>query len=225
MVHIYFYAQLLNQIRGRPKAGGLLVLGSANVDECLRGCLTKYDCSSADINPIGSVSKVDLKKFLNWAKTAYDLPILDDFLSATPTAELEPITESYAQSDEADMGITYAHLSVLGRLRKEFRRGPYSIFTKLVDEWKGQMAVREIATLVKNFHHWYQINRHKQRTLTPGVHLENYSVEDHRHDLRQLVYPPFFASMAAQAIDALVEKLEAAKMGQNDSAPKDAELD
>lgn len=29
------------------------MLGSANVDEGLRGYLTKYDCSSADINPIG----------------------------------------------------------------------------------------------------------------------------------------------------------------------------
>ena len=28
------------------------VLGSANVDEALRGYMTKYDCSSADINPI-----------------------------------------------------------------------------------------------------------------------------------------------------------------------------
>ena len=38
-------------VRGR--SGFLLVLGSANVDEGLRGYLTKYDCSSADINPIG----------------------------------------------------------------------------------------------------------------------------------------------------------------------------
>jgi hypothetical protein len=37
--------------------GWLLVLGSANVDEALRGYLTKYDCSSADINPIGGISK------------------------------------------------------------------------------------------------------------------------------------------------------------------------
>ena len=35
----------------------MLVLGSANVDECLRGYLTKYDCSAADINPIGGISK------------------------------------------------------------------------------------------------------------------------------------------------------------------------
>lgn len=38
----------------RKRTGFLLVLGSANVDEGLRGYLTKYDCSSADINPIGT---------------------------------------------------------------------------------------------------------------------------------------------------------------------------
>lgn len=47
----YLFAQLVLWARGRP--GGLLVLGSANVDEALRGYMTKYDCSSADINPIG----------------------------------------------------------------------------------------------------------------------------------------------------------------------------
>jgi len=57
MVTAYEFAQLLPTIRFGEGAGGLLVLGSANVDECLRGYLTKYDCSSADINPIGSVSK------------------------------------------------------------------------------------------------------------------------------------------------------------------------
>jgi len=48
------------------KEGYLLVLASANLDEGLRGYFTKYDCSSADINPIGSISKHDLKIFLKW---------------------------------------------------------------------------------------------------------------------------------------------------------------
>lgn len=71
MVLSYLFAQLLPTVRGRnasntenPSPGGLLVLGSANVDEALRGYLTKYDCSSADINPIGGISKTDLKRFI-----------------------------------------------------------------------------------------------------------------------------------------------------------------
>jgi len=43
MVFSYLLAQLLPWVRGRN--GWLLVLGSANVDETLRGYLTKYDCS------------------------------------------------------------------------------------------------------------------------------------------------------------------------------------
>jgi NAD+ synthase (glutamine-hydrolysing) len=57
MVTAYEFAQILPTARQRPDGGGLLVLGSANVGESLRGYLTKYDCSSADINPIGSIDK------------------------------------------------------------------------------------------------------------------------------------------------------------------------
>lgn len=67
MVISYLFAQLMLWVRGRP--GGLLVLGSANVDEALRGYMTKYDCSSADVNPIGGISKTDLKGFLDYAKS------------------------------------------------------------------------------------------------------------------------------------------------------------
>lgn len=90
-------------VRGRP--GGLLVLGSANVDEALRGYFTKYDCSSADINPIGGISKNDLKKFLNYAKEHFHLDSLSDILDAVPTAELEPLKDGkLSQTDEQDMG-------------------------------------------------------------------------------------------------------------------------
>uniref|UniRef100_A0AC34FLY1 NAD/GMP synthase domain-containing protein n=1 Tax=Panagrolaimus sp. ES5 TaxID=591445 RepID=A0AC34FLY1_9BILA len=62
MVLAYMNAQLLPVTNGLE--GSLLVLGSSNVDESLVGYLTKYDCSSADINPIGSINKIDLKQFL-----------------------------------------------------------------------------------------------------------------------------------------------------------------
>lgn len=116
MVLSYLFASLLPTVRQRPGGGGLLVLASSNVDECLRGYLTKYDASSADLNPIGSISKVDLKKFIGWAGINFDLPILEEFLHATPTAELEPRTATYVQSDEADMGVTYAELGTFGML-------------------------------------------------------------------------------------------------------------
>lgn len=47
----------------------------------LRGYLTKYDCSSADVNPIGAISKTDLKRFIAFAETKFDLPILNECAS------------------------------------------------------------------------------------------------------------------------------------------------
>ncbi|KAF1997363.1 glutamine-dependent NAD(+) synthetase with GAT domain-containing protein [Amniculicola lignicola CBS 123094] len=209
MVTAYYFAQMLPTVRKRPGGGGLLVLGSGNVDECLRGYLTKYDCSSADINPIGSISKTDLKRFIRWGQKEFDLPILEEFLDATPTAELEPITSDYVQSDEADMGMTYAELSIFGRLRKEAKLGPYGMFQRLLHEWKDQYSPAEVAVKVKRFHHFYAINRHKMTTMTPAYHAEGYSPDDNRFDLRPFLYPPFFESWSFKKIDELVQKLEA----------------
>lgn len=89
MVFTYLLAQLVPWVRG--KRGWLLVLGSANVDEGLRGYMTKYDCSSADINPIGGICKSDLKQFLVWAADAFGWSALADVVAAPPTAELRPI--------------------------------------------------------------------------------------------------------------------------------------
>ncbi|BAE61562.1 unnamed protein product [Aspergillus oryzae RIB40] len=192
MVLSYLFASLLPTVRQRPGGGGLLVLASSNVDaECLRGYLTKYDASSADLNPIGSISKVDLKKFIAWSRDSFELPILHEFLNATPTAELEPITSTYVQSDEADMGVTYAELSTFGYLRKIAKLGPWSMYERLLHVWGNEYSPREIYEKTRHFFYNYAINRHKMTVLTPSYHAEQYSPDDNRHDLRQFLYPSF----------------------------------
>ncbi|KAI0418153.1 glutamine-dependent NAD(+) synthetase [Xylaria grammica] len=208
MVLTYYFAQQMCEVRQRPGGGSLLVLGSSNVDECLRGYLTKYDCSSADINPIGSISKVDLVRFITWSVKNFDMPVLEDFIHAIPTAELEPITSDYVQSDEADMGFTYKELSRFGVLRKVNKLGPYGCFLRLLGEWSNESTPREIADKVKRFFHFYGINRHKQTVATPAYHSESYSPDDHRFDLRPFVYPPAFESWSFKKIDERVEALE-----------------
>lgn len=165
MVISYLMSALLpwaraTQAKSEHYGPSLLVLGSANVDEALRGYLTKYDCSSADINPIGGVSKCDLRRFIAWASgnrvlqrevnasscsssqsgsshsgastsietVTVEYSALSEILSAPPTAELEPITKEYRQVDEVDMGMSYDDLSVFGRLRKNARCGPVSMY-------------------------------------------------------------------------------------------------
>ena len=204
MVLAYLLAQLLPWVRGYK--GGLLVLGSANVDESLRGYVTKYDCSSADINPIGGISKRDLRQFLRWAANHLGYPALIDVVNAPPTAELEPITENYNQKDEIDMGMTYDELGKFGILRKVHRCGPVRMFEKLVYEW-DHLSPAIVAEKVKRFFFYYSVNRHKMTTMTPSYHAELYSPEDNRFDLRQFLYNVRWSWQFRQ-IDQLVKKLE-----------------
>jgi len=208
MVLAYLFAQLMLWVRSRP--GGLLVLGSANVDEALRGYMTKYDCSSADINPIGGISKTDLKSFLKLARTRFNLSALDSILAAPPTAELEPLEEGkIVQTDEDDMGMSYEELSQYGRLRRPGNCGPYSMFMKLVHQWgqERDLSPKEVADKVKLFFRYYSINRHKMTTLTPSYHAEVYSPDDNRFDHRPFLYNARW-SWQFSAIDNVVDTMK-----------------
>ncbi|KAH3725768.1 glutamine-dependent NAD(+) synthetase-like [Dreissena polymorpha] len=213
MVVAYLFAQLTLWARGRP--GGLLVLGSANVDEALRGYMTKYDCSSADINPIGGISKTDLRTFIRYCIDKHRLTALEGIYSAPPTAELEPLVDGHlAQTDEDDMGMTYAELSVYGKLRKQNGCGPYSMFTKLLHTWDW-LTPEQVADKVKHFFRCYSMNRHKMTTLTPSYHAETYSPDDNRYDHRQFLYNVAWP-WQFNCIDTQVKRLQKVSSAQQE---------
>ncbi|QDZ17495.1 glutamine-dependent NAD(+) synthetase [Chloropicon primus] len=188
MVIAYMMAQLLPWTRsGGTKPGWLLVLSTGNVDEALRGYMTKYDCSSGDLNPIGAVSKTDLKKFLEWGSAALGYPNLKRIAEAKPSAELRPTEVGGEQLDEAEMGMTYEELGIFGRLRKLSKCGPVSMFEALLRRWP-ESSPSQVAEKVKRFFRFYAINRHKMTTITPSCHAEDYSPDDNRYDLRQILY-------------------------------------
>eukprot|EP01065_Artemidia_motanka_P021974 TRINITY_DN26185_c0_g1_i1.p1 TRINITY_DN26185_c0_g1~~TRINITY_DN26185_c0_g1_i1.p1 ORF type:complete len:727 (+),score=191.23 TRINITY_DN26185_c0_g1_i1:60-2240(+) len=225
----YLMAQLLPWQTHGVDWGSLLVLGTANVDEALRGYYTKYDCSAADINPIGGISKGDLRRFLRWAadeRPAHLGPRLvkcRSIVEATPTAELRPDTDAEGkavapQTDEEDMGMSYEELGVYGDLRSRGRCGPLSMFQKLVYDWGPggshqngyQLTPKQVAAKVKLFWRMHSLNRHKMTTLTPAYHAESYSPDDNRFDLRPFLYRGDWEWQFA-SIDALVEELERGK--------------
>lgn len=83
-----------------------LALNDTKLSDCLLeyhhlnfyfiSCL-QYDCSAADINPIGSISKTDIRSFLRWAAKHLGYASLAEIEAAPPTAELEPIRSDYTQ--------------------------------------------------------------------------------------------------------------------------------
>jgi NAD+ synthase (glutamine-hydrolysing) len=200
----YLLAQRVPSLR--DVRGPRLVLGTANVDEMLVGYVTKYDTSSADLNPVGGVAKTDLRRFLAWARDAFDAPVLDEVLAAAPSAELRPAGEAGPQTDEADMGLSYDELAELGRLRKVERCGPLEAFERLVAEWSA-LPPAEVAAKVQRFFRSYALHRHKTTVATPAYHAEAYAPDDHRFDPR-----PFLVDAAwkrqFRTIDERVYRLE-----------------
>ncbi|KAK1382348.1 Glutamine-dependent NAD(+) synthetase [Heracleum sosnowskyi] len=212
MVLAFMLASLMPWVHSKP--GFHLVLSTSNVDEGLRGHLTKYDCSSADINPIGSINKQDLRTFMRWAAVNLGYSSLADVEAAPPTAELEPIRSNYIQIDEVDMGMTYEELSVYGRLRKISRCGPVSMFQNLCHKWGGRLSPSQVAEKVKFFFKYYSINRHKMTVLTPSYHAESYSLEDNRFDLRQFLYNTKWPYQFRK-IDEMVKEIDGKKDHQD----------
>ena len=191
MVISYLMAQLVPWTRDQK--GFLLVLGAGNIDEGLRGYMTKYDCSSADINPIGGINKSDLNAFLRFFADRVNISAFTDVATAKPTAELRPLEEgAITQLDEDEMGMTYKELDEYGSLRQIDRAGPFSMFTSLLEKWHSRkdpktglpMTPEAISTKVKHFFKHYSINRHKMTVLTPSYHAEAYGVDDNRFDHR-----------------------------------------
>jgi NH3-dependent NAD+ synthetase len=90
-----------------------------------------------------------LRIFIQHFSTKKGFGFLSEFVEALPTAELEPITENYTQSDEVDMGMTYAELSVFGRLRKMQNLGPVEMFCRLLSDWSDTLSPSEV--IIKPF--------------------------------------------------------------------------
>jgi NH3-dependent NAD+ synthetase len=83
----------------------------------------------------------------------FELPILEEIVGAAPTAELEPLSagQRIVQTDEQDMGMTYAELGQYGRLRKQLHCGPFSMFCKLTQTWSPECTPAQVS--VTNI--WY----------------------------------------------------------------------
>ena len=145
----------------------------------------------------------------------WQLPILQEFLSATPTAELLPLSAG-VQDDESDaeIGLSYSELSELGILRKVEKLGPWSTYLRLLSQWKDRPnhGPRLIAEKVKRFYRKYAMGRHKAVILTPSIHLSGYSPEDNRHDERPFLYLitwPWQFSKIQEHVEQLEAKLQA----------------
>lgn len=203
--------------------GSRIVLATGNVDEAIMGYLTKYDCSSADINPIGGLCKDDLKSYLRFCQREFQsniglVEMLEEIIQAPPSAELT----GAEQRDEDEIGITYDEISVLGRVRRGIyacsgprgafetvwlnkSREPFCSKIRCLRSGSTIEKATSLAELIKRFYQRYARNRHKLTVLTPALHAETYSPDDNRFDHRHFLYAPWTEQF--QEIDNLVQDI------------------
>jgi NH3-dependent NAD+ synthetase len=228
------YSQLHEEIivKIRPNLPQLLVLASSNCDEALRGFYTKYDASSADINPIGSFAKSFLKEFMMWCANTSELHaeemrgvqfnVVEDIVNLVASPELTPPTlqgtgaakKAIIQDDEIEIKMTYADLTLMGKLRKHDHLGPLAMFQRLCCMMKGKSwyiidqakkvkswvhaTPENIADKVVTFHNLYAINRHKMNILTNAIHATDYVPDDNRYDHRPFLIPAWWPLQVAE---------------------------
>lgn len=210
MVCSYLLSQIAPLTGKHDLKGFLIMLASGNLDEAQLGYLTKYDCSSGDINPIGSLSKTKLKNLLYYFNQMHNYSSINLLLSLKPSAELRPLDENNPnaiQTDEEDLGFKYEELNLLNVLRLNNRCGPYSMFKYLLSKWK-HFNDEEIKDKVKKYFWRYSVNRHKTTVLTPSVFLNSNCNDDNRYDLRPFLYNSFWKYQFDE-IEALISKRKA----------------
>lgn len=120
MITLYYHANKLNY----------LVVGTGNKSEALMGYFTKYGDGGVDILPLGGLLKSEVREL------AKKLDIPAKIVNKIPSAGLWP-----GQTDEGEMGITYADLDriIIGLEKNELT----GLDKKLVSKVKQKMAETE----------------------------------------------------------------------------------
>jgi len=123
MLTLYYFANKLNY----------LVAGTGNKSEIQLGYFTKHGDGATDILPIGDLLKREVKKL------AQELRIPEHIIAKPPTAGLWP-----GQTDEAEMGLTYAELDDILERRENKRKqiAPLNKLNKVTGMIKGSRHKR-----------------------------------------------------------------------------------
>lgn len=110
-----------------------LVLGTSNKSELMLGYGTLYGDLASAINPIGDLYKTEIYELAEY------LGVTKSIITKAPSADLWD-----GQSDEADLGYTYAQLDAALKLYVEERLSKEQIVALGVDETMLEMIIKRI---------------------------------------------------------------------------------
>lgn len=168
MITSYLIAQMTPETG--DCSGFLLVMSSINVDESLLGNHTKYDCASGDVAPIGSLTKVQIHKMIDWFYDFFKFDIIQEIRHAASDEEFKPVVRAKMGLEKDTSVLNYNELDIFAKFRSHVFCGPFSLYDNMTEEFP-HMDPNELEEKVKKFFKIYGKNRHKSSVCTPPLHL------------------------------------------------------
>uniref|UniRef100_A0A7C3MAH6 NH(3)-dependent NAD(+) synthetase n=1 Tax=Archaeoglobus fulgidus TaxID=2234 RepID=A0A7C3MAH6_ARCFL len=128
MILNYYYANNMNR----------LVAGTSNKSEIMVGYFTKYGDGGADFLPIGDLYKTEVFKLASY------LGIPKEIIEKKPSAALWP-----GQTDEDEMGISYAELDGILKMIERGERRDDEKFRKVLEMVERSKHKREMPPVAR----------------------------------------------------------------------------
>ncbi len=158
-------------------AENFLLITTSNRSEATVGYCTMDGDTAGSLAPVAGIDKVFLRHWLAWARDAYQLPALDLVVRQAPTAELKP--GAYQQTDEADLGGSYALINRIQKLLVVEKKSPRDILQVLAgpDEFGASLSRAQLFQAVARILGLWSRNQWKRERYAPSFHLDDENLD------------------------------------------------
>ncbi|MEP6861704.1 MAG: NAD(+) synthase [Deltaproteobacteria bacterium] len=159
---------------------GAVLITTSNRSEAAVGYATMDGDTSGGLAPLGGIDKSFLRQWLKWMETKglldlEPIPALGAINSQAPTAELRPVSNGVAQTDEADL-MPYDFLEAVEDSAIRDKRTPIEVLEELLPRYP-QYAPAQLATWIERFFHKWCQNQWKRERIAPSFHLDDRNVD------------------------------------------------
>jgi len=158
-------------------AENFLLITTSNRSEATVGYCTMDGDTAGSLAPVAGIDKVFLREWVAWARETYNLPVLDLIVRQAPTAELRPA--SYHQTDENDLGGSYAMINRIQKLLVVEKKSPRDIFHLLAspDAYGAQLTRAQIFSSIEKILTLWSRNQWKRERYAPSFHLDDENLD------------------------------------------------
>lgn len=158
-------------------AENFLLLTTSNRSEATVGYCTMDGDTAGSLAPVAGIDKVFLIEWLAWARHTCDLPALDLVIRQIPTAELKPAT--FHQTDETDLGGSYALINRIQKLLVVEKKSPRDIFHLLASpgECGARLSREQIYHAIARILTLWSRNQWKRERYAPSFHLDDENLD------------------------------------------------